>query len=330
MHVPVDEEGYTVSYRVDQEREIQEFFDTYGFVVTRDVLSQEDCSATLEDIFNILETYSGFYRGDIHTWSNWPADSIERYGSPHKPPIFAPQFLRNRQNPNVYRVFSLLLNEKNLLVNHDRCCFFRPTKAGITPTGQLLEHDMPAWSTAENLHIDMNPHDWMGDGERNRQALDKLRYDRLNEFIFENNQPSHADGVQLQGVLNLYDNKEEDGGYQCVPGFHRQFDDYFKAMRRADSPSYNFKPREGPYRQGMRVSMRAGSMVVWDQRMAHGSKPNSSPRFRSAQFIKLFPAHTVSSERARARSVVLRRQIRQARMEGEVTELGRMLFGLNV
>ena len=30
------------------------------------------------------------------------------------------------------------------------------------------------------------------------------------------------------------------------------------------------------YGQPQRVAMRAGSMVIWDQRMAHGSAPNDS------------------------------------------------------
>ena len=85
----------------------------------------------------------------------------------------------------------------------------------------------------------------------------------------------------LLGVLNLHDNRDEDGGFQCVPGFHLNFEEYFKSIKRDDeSQAYNFKPRDIPYKQAVRISMRAGSMVVWDQRMAHGSKPNASSRFR--------------------------------------------------
>jgi len=280
LEFPFDEEGYSLSFTLDQQEEIRQFFQQYGVVVVRGVLTPGECDNTLNDVYNILEHGPGFHRGDITTWSRWPNDSIERYGSPQKVPIFTPQFLRNRQNPNVYRVFSLLLNEEDLMVNHDRCCFFRPTKKGLTPNGQILESDMPQWGTHANLHIDMNPHAWLGDGEESRKALDNLRYDTLNQFIFENNQPSHSDGVQLQGVLNLFDNKIEDGGFQCVPGFHHHFDDYFRNVKPSDSPSYNFKPNELPYKYGVRISMRAGSIVVWDQRMAHGSLPNCSSTFR--------------------------------------------------
>eukprot|EP00026_Physarum_polycephalum_P010707 Phypoly_transcript_10881.p1 GENE.Phypoly_transcript_10881~~Phypoly_transcript_10881.p1 ORF type:complete len:355 (-),score=70.03 Phypoly_transcript_10881:129-1193(-) len=328
LAVPRDPEGFTVAFDVTQEAEIQDFFNKFGFVVVRDVLTQEDCKNTLDEIYSILENGTQFKRGDVGTWSNWPADSIERYGSPHKPPVFTPQFLRNRQNPNVYKVFSQLLHEDKLLSNHDRCCFFRPTVAGKLADGQVLRANKPTWGTSANLHIDMNPFQWLGDGAMNRFALSQLRYDRLSNFIFENNQPSHSDGVQLQGVLNLAENLEEDGGFQCVPGFHLEFDQYMATRPKNDNASYNFSAKEEPYHRGTRVPMRAGSMVVWDQRMAHGSQPNASSHFRSAQFIKLFPHSTVDPQRARARALVLWDQIKKAGMEKEITDLGRVAFGL--
>lgn len=52
--------------------------------------------------------------------------------------------------------------------------------------------DPKEWATADNVHIDMNPWYWMGDGKVNREHLWRLRYDRTSNFIYENNQPSHA------------------------------------------------------------------------------------------------------------------------------------------
>lgn len=75
--------------------------------------------------------------------------------------------------------------------------------------------------------------------------------------------------------------------------------------------------------------MKKGSMVVWDQRMAHGSLPNRSSHFRAAQFIKLFPKSSVDPLRARARAIVLRDQIKKVGFEHEVTELGKVIFGLD-
>lgn len=116
--------------------------------------------------------------------------------------------MRNRQNPNVHKVFSLLLKEEDLITNHDRACLFRPTMGVQFATGRMIYliylrifeviftilgmRDPKEWATADNVHIDMNPWHWMGDGKVNRDHLRKLRYDRPGNFIYENNQPSHA------------------------------------------------------------------------------------------------------------------------------------------
>jgi len=176
----------------------------------------------------------------------------------------------------------------------------------------------------------MNPWAWMGDGESCRKELSELRYDRSNNFISENNQASHSDGLQLQAVLNLMDNHEDDGGYICVPGFWRQFNEYFNTVP-ADlsKPMYNFPTKGAVFKRAIRVPMKAGSMVVWDQRMAHGSLPNASPNPRCAQFIKMFPKRIVDKQRAFHRARELKGEIANAGFEREVTQLGRSLFGFD-
>lgn len=77
LEVPKEANGLAVSFDIKQEAEIQEFFNKYGFVVVRDVLTPKDCKATVGDIFSILEDGTGFKRDDITTWSKWPGDSIE-------------------------------------------------------------------------------------------------------------------------------------------------------------------------------------------------------------------------------------------------------------
>eukprot|EP01113_Clastostelium_recurvatum_P011523 TRINITY_DN15884_c0_g2_i1.p1 TRINITY_DN15884_c0_g2~~TRINITY_DN15884_c0_g2_i1.p1 ORF type:complete len:390 (-),score=48.27 TRINITY_DN15884_c0_g2_i1:44-1213(-) len=332
--VPRDDDNYTVSFEVkdlhnDGEVEkVREFFSRYGFVVVKDVLSQKECNDTLNEIYQILEhpisspssssSSSGsdgggggggvFDRHNVNTWHHWPPASLEQYGSPQRAPIFKPQFLRNRTHPNVYDVFRTILREDDLLVNHDRCCLFRPTTSFIS-SGHP-HHPESSWITKPNLHLDMNPWAWLGDGEECRRTLDSLTYEKLNDFIHENNQPSHTDGIQLQGVLNLYDNMDEDGGFHCVAGFLHFFEEYFsKLPPNMETASYNWQTRDPLFSQATRVTMRAGSMVVWDQRMPHGSLPNKGGRIRSAQFIKMFPTRTVSSQRRSVRRAAIGRQL---------------------
>ena len=60
--------------------------------------------------------------------------------------------------------------------------------------------------------------------------------------------------------------------------------------------------------------MRAGSLLIWDQRVVHGSSPNHSHKFRVAQFIRAFQESSVSSSRFEARSAYLKKEF--VRREG--------------
>eukprot|EP01120_Amphizonella_sp_Union-15-10_P008870 TRINITY_DN3278_c0_g1_i1.p1 TRINITY_DN3278_c0_g1~~TRINITY_DN3278_c0_g1_i1.p1 ORF type:complete len:375 (+),score=58.03 TRINITY_DN3278_c0_g1_i1:63-1187(+) len=335
LKVPVDDEDsrFTKCFRINQETEIKNFFSHYGFVVVRDVITPDECAWTLNEIWEIFEEQNPeFDRNDPDNWLYWPDNSIVKFGNPSRPPIFTPQFLNNRQNPNIYKVFSLLLQEENLLVNHDRCCLFRPTKNIAFSNGN---YDYPKWKTAANLHIDMNPWNWLKNGEECQAVLDSLRYIKTNQFIQENNQASHKDGIQIQAVLNLIDNEEQDGGFQCVPGFHREFAKYFSQMEPPNpnsAPSYQFPPNDIIQKSYYRVTLRAGSIVLWDQRLPHGSRPNNSSRFRSAQFLKMFPARLVNNNRQRsiARAKAILGQIENSKTPVVITPLGEKVFGLEV
>lgn len=110
IQVPVDptDKRYTISFSVNQEDEAKKFFNEYGFVVIRDILSHDECQQTLSEIFDILEkeTKNKFNRNDMSTWNHWPENLIERYGSVSKPPIFTPQFMMNHQNLKIYKICS--------------------------------------------------------------------------------------------------------------------------------------------------------------------------------------------------------------------------------
>ena len=259
--VPRDEEDerYVKDFAVEDEEGFRAFFERFGFVVIRNVLTPEECANTLNDLYDIIETGSQFRRDDVTTWNNFPPNSIPQYGSPSKPPIFKPQFVRNRQNPNVHRVFATLMGEEDLISNFDRGCFFRPR---LVDMGNGSMKTMKEWSTRDNLHLDMNPWNWLGDGSIVRQNLDRLRYNGLQspDFIAENNQPCHLDGLQLQGVMNLIDNHEEDGGFICVPGFAHHFDEFYSAdpAHRDDCSSYNYRSSDPIFRLYKRVPMRVG------------------------------------------------------------------------
>ena len=90
----------------------------------------------------------------------------------------------------------------------------------------------------------------------------------------------------VQGVLSLVDATPEQGGFQCVPGFHRRIDAWIATQPADRDP---FRP-DTTGMQVERIPMRAGDLLIWDSRLPHGTAPNLSDRPRVAQYISMFPA----------------------------------------
>ncbi|KAJ3056413.1 WD repeat-containing protein 26 [Rhizophlyctis rosea] len=306
-YLPRDDEGYTVSFLPNETEHIAEFFDEYGVVVIRDVLSPADCEASVSEMFEIVESNSTFRRNDASTWDSWPANSIPQYGNISRAPIFTPQFLKNRANPTLHSVISTLLGRDDLIVNHDRAGLMRPTTN--VQTSPTTNSDFPRWSTKPNLHLDMNPWTWLSDpaGIYQQNVLKNLSYERLADFITENNQPIQSTGTSIQALFNLLDNKKENGGFVCVPGFHKHFESHFSSIPAPENPSagHNFSKNDPIFQQAQRVTSRAGSLIVWDQTLPHGSFPNKSNQFRAAQYLRLFPRWLLTRKQLKYRLIVI-------------------------
>jgi hypothetical protein len=65
------------------------------------------------------------------------------------------------------------------------------------------------------------------------------------------------------------------------------------------------------------------------QLTVHGADPNRSARPRVAQFVKAFRRAPVGECRFHARSQAVRRGLARNGTEGELTALGRAVFGLD-
>jgi ectoine hydroxylase-related dioxygenase (phytanoyl-CoA dioxygenase family) len=90
----------------------------------------------------------------------------------------------------------------------------------------------------------------------------------------------------VQGVLYLTDTAEDQGGFQCVAGFHRLFDEWVKTQ-----------PKDRNSRQpdlaGLEVKSipgKAGDLLIWHRLLAHGNGHNRSDKPRMAQYIAMSPA----------------------------------------
>jgi len=92
--------------------------------------------------------------------------------------------------------------------------------------------------------------------------------------------------LRVQGVLSLTDTSADQGGFQCVPGFHRQLDEWARTQPPDRDPRH-------PDLTGLKVKQietKAGDLVIWHVALAHGNGQNRSDRPRLAQYITMFPA----------------------------------------
>ncbi|CAF2858279.1 unnamed protein product [Rotaria sp. Silwood2] len=263
---------------------------------------------------------------------NWRKTGLVQEGIIGGASLWTRQILFNRQTPALHAAFAAILQTENLLVNHDRYGMFRPVK----------EH--PERATMTNLHLDMNPWSYFEDKDNSEQfkVLNPLRYRSASDWITENNEPGCAaiGELHVQGLINLADNQEEDGGFWLVPGFHKYLEQWahehqalgniygrwnrFNLFREPDIPEL--------YAAACHISSRTGSAILWDQRIMHGSRANCSLRPRYAQFFKMFPAEhpAMTSERAERRREAILAKLKLVNIDSEVnlSPMGRKLFGL--
>ena len=147
--------------------------------------------------------------------------------------------------------------------------------------------------------------------------------------------------LHVQGLVNLADNREEDGGFWLLPGFHKYLTQW-AADNRDLINIYGLhnhfimivKHRIPElYAAACHISSRAGSAILWDQRTMHGSRANRSRYPRYAQFFKMFPAihPAMTPDRAERRRQAILAKLRAVNIDPEtdLTMLGRKLFGLS-
>lgn len=88
------------------------------------------------------------------------------------------------------------------------------------------------------------------------------------------------------GVLYLNDVDENQGAFQCVPGFHRKIGAWLDALPNGTDPRKEILGAFTP----VRIGGKAGDLIIWRQELPHGSSVNRGCRPRFAQYITMYPA----------------------------------------
>lgn len=114
-------------------------------------------------------------------------------------------------------------------------------------------------------------------------------------------------------------------------GFHATFDKFVESLgpmpaKQAKARSIDLLNYKHVAALSQRIAMRAGSVVIWDQRCAHGSRPNHSSNTRAAAFFRMLPAGDFDVKRAHRRAKAVARLVEHSGVA--VTAVGEQVFGM--
>jgi len=298
------------------------FFKKYAFVVIKNILSPQECDETVSELWSEIEqTAPQVKQNDTSTWANdhFPTTRNGMFG--HKLAA-GKKAWSNRQSPTLHKAFSLVLGTEDLMVSADRFGILRPSK-NVEINGQLV--DKPEWKSQEAwFHWDLNPWQWVGlspSSKSEEKKWDDLEVEGF--FIEENNGSDYLGWERVQGLVALAKSQYDDGGFQCVPGFHHFLKEW--ALRNPQFTDKGFVriPQDDPiWKQGQRITLRKGSLVIWSSQLPHCSFPNNSSNFRICQYIKMFP-----TKNRKERALALKARLPK---DFQVSKLGHKLFGLDI
>ena len=143
-------------------------------------------------------------------------------------------------------------------------------------------------------------------------------------------------GLSLQGLVNLRDNRPEDGGTLVVPRPPSKFEEWVAQLpdtQRTRGAMQFHVPEDDPLQDhAQRAPLREGCVLIWDRRTVHGAAPNASDRcrfgvpvtFTRRVDLQMFPT------RAQGRAAAIEREIVKAGFVDALSPHGVRVFGLDV
>lgn len=147
----------------------------------------------------------------------------------------------------------------------------------------------------------------------------------------------HPGRLAVQGVLYLTDTAADQGGFQCVPGFHRDFFEWVKTQPAGRDPMRPDLTDLNP----VTIPGKAGDLLIWHSLLPHGNSRNTSDRPRWCQYISARPSIEEDESQRQYRVSLWRDRMHPDRFAGDprgverksgparLTALGRRLLGLD-
>lgn len=288
-------------------------YERYGVVGVTGVLSQDECNTLIsEGIEPFLP--EGCHMHDPDTFEL--ADrATNRFGVIGKSVMFSESILSARLHPNVVAAYSTVHGRDDVFACHDRAAWMRPA---------LMN---PAWDTPfswPGLHFDVSLRSYFDKDARPSvdSFLKKIDFASGN-FVAENNAKHMSMGSTVQGVLSLFDNEEEDGGFHCVPGmFGDALKQWVEKHDGLPAPEVNGRYNLQGFgcdaalgKQAVRLPCPAGTLILFDATLPHGTKPNASWQSRAILFLRYLTSDELPAEAWRERNAALRKVVAEVGFE---------------
>lgn len=251
--------------------ESKKYLQKYGYVVIKNVLSQQESNTAINLIWDYLENLNtGINRHNYHTWNNdkWPPVVQGGILTSHGIGQSNVQWFI-REKKRVINSFARIWDTNNLLTSFDGIGIFRPWK--LNYQWKIPQYDSP---------------------------------------LYINQHPIHRPGLQcVQGLVNLLPMDESSGGLVLIPKSHLDFPNLItKYPNRISNIPLNtdyFKyPQNDPLlinnkNKPIMCHLEVGDMLLWDARTIHNSssglvEPSPNTQImRAISLISMFPRHLV-------------------------------------
>lgn len=251
-----------------------------GYVVVKGVISKEKAKDYEGQFFDWLEglNETKIDRNDPSTWKGdqYPMNLhgiFKQYAIGHIQPIW-----EARVEPGIHEFYKNYWKSQDLLTSYDGACLLRP---------KMGEKFQKEW-----FHTDQGA------------------YLRATKAI-QNKIGDPTKFMCLQGILNLRENGDKDGGLMVLEGSHKSHEKFYKDTNQKDykdnwyiysrppkiegesEEDYNIRANKGKEyiesHKKVKINCEAGDAVFFFSRTAHCIAPTESDNHRLVFYISMLP-----------------------------------------
>ena len=155
-------------------------------------------------------------------------------------------------------------------------------------------------------------------------------YGDANFLHWDQDPWSYPYPFNVQGVLSLTDTVEGQGGFQCLPGYHK-VDPADMGIIPHEDPRHNYFVDVEKF-EPVPILTEAGDFVIWNRGVPHGAGQNHTDKPRCAQYITMGVVNQDDEDNEEKRVERIQNFEEGVRSEGHsperiLNELGRKLVG---